>query len=111
MFTKTTRRTLIALALILCLIPAAAQAGVLQISRSEARTVTAGMQEGDGIFSAVWRTLAFLWEKAGAGIDPTGGTDETGGSSGSGSGNGTSDSGASIDPTGTPNPNPSGNGG
>jgi hypothetical protein len=102
MFTKTARRTLLALALILCLLPAAAQAGVFQISRSEARVVAARVQEGNGIFSAVWKGLTFLWEKAGAGIDPTGGTGEPDGTSGSGSGNGGSDEGASIDPNGTP---------
>ena len=97
MFTKTARRTLLlALALILCLLPAAAQAGMLDLSsRSEARTVTTRMQEGDGIFSAVWKRLMRIWQKEGASIDPSG---NTGGTSGSG----TNNSGASIDPTGTP---------
>lgn len=101
---KPARRSLLlALALILCLLPAAAQAGMLDLSsRSEARIVATRVQEGEGIFSAVWRKFVFLWEKAGAGIDPTGGTEETGGSSGSNSGNGDSDNGASIDPSGTP---------
>jgi len=101
---KPARRSLLlALALILCLLPAAAQAGMLNLSsRSEAGIVATRVQEGEGIFSAVWKRLAFLLEKAGAGIDPTGGTGETGGSSGSNSGNGGADEGASIDPSGTP---------
>jgi hypothetical protein len=104
MFTKTARRTLLlALALILCLLPAAAQAGVLDLSsRSEARIVAARVQEG--ILSAAWKRLMGILRKEGASIDPNG---NTGGTSGSG----TNNSGASIDPTGTPNPNPSGNGG
>ena len=56
---KPARRSLLlALALILCLLPAAAQAGMLDLSRDEARTVTARVQEGEGIFSAVWKRLA-----------------------------------------------------
>lgn len=103
---KPARRSLLlALALILCLLPAAAQAGMLDLSsRSEARIVATRVQEGEGIFSAVWKRLTGILRKEGASIDPNG---NTGGTSGSG----TNNSGASIDPTGTPNPNPDGNGG
>lgn len=97
MFTKTARRTLLAaLALTLCLLPAAAQAGVARISRGEARAVALRVQEGEGIFTVLWERLARVWQKEGASIDPNGGT---------------TNSGASIDPTGTPTPSPSGNGG
>ena len=101
MFTKTARRALLAaLALTLCLLPAAAQAGMPRISRDEARTVALRVQEGEGIFNLLWKRLVGVWEKNGASIDPSGS-----------SGGGTTNSGASIDPTGSPNPNPNGNGG
>jgi hypothetical protein len=97
MFTRA-RTLLVALALTLCLLPSAAQAGVLHTSRSEARTVASHVQELEGIFRIFWKELTRFRGKAGAGIDPTGG--ETGGS-GSNSGGATTDSGASIDPSGS----------
>jgi hypothetical protein len=101
MFTKPVRRTiLLALALTLCVLPAAAQAGVLQLSRGEDRFVASRFQDGEGIFRSLWKRLVGIWEKNGASIDPSGG-----------SGGGTTNSGASIDPTGTPTPAPSGSGG
>ena len=97
MFTKTARRVLLAaLALTLCLLPAAAQAGTPPISRDKARSVAVRVQEGEGIFNLLWNRLAGVWQKEGASIDPSGSPKP--GQTGS------SDSGASIDPTGSGTP-------
>lgn len=108
MFTNTVRRTLlIALVLTLCLLPAAAQAGRLQLTRDEARTVASRVQEGEGIFMILWKRVVGFLEKNGASIDPSGGTGDSGASIDPTGG--TTDNGASIDPNGAPSP--SGNGG
>jgi hypothetical protein len=98
MFTKTARRPLLAaLALTLCLLPAAAQAGMPRISRDEARAVALRVQEREGVFTLLWKRLVGVWQKEGASIDPNGSPKP--GQTGS------SDSGASIDPTGSPGGN------
>jgi hypothetical protein len=97
MFTKTARRTLLALlALTLCLLPAAAQAGVPRISRDEARSIAVRVQEGEGIFKILWKRLVGICQKEGASIDPSGSPKPAQ--------TGNSDNGASIDPSGSGTP-------
>lgn len=78
----------------LCFAPLA-QAGTRGPAKVSQKAVTA---RHPGALQAFWRGLAQMFEKEGAGIDPTG-------RSGSGLGTGTTgtdDEGAGIDPTGIP---------
>jgi hypothetical protein len=95
MFTKHARRlSPILLAASLLLLPAAAQAGWLDLSPAgAARSVRAGQPAG--VLANLWRAVIAFWEKSGPSIDPHGGGTGTGTTPGT-----TTDSGGSIDPSG-----------
>ena len=95
MLSKGVRRSVLPIALaMLCFVPLAAQAG----TRGMTKAPRGAAVRHEGIVQAFWRGLAQMFEKEGAGIDPTGHSGLGTGTPGSG----TDDEGAGIDPTGIP---------
>ena len=89
MSSRIWRRTLpVVLAVLLALLPAASFAGVLGWDSEPSR------DRGLSFFVRAWDTIVGIWEKAGATIDPHGGTGDGTTSQGEG------DAGATIDPHG-----------
>lgn len=96
MLSKGMRSSVLSFVLaMLCFAPLAAQAGMRGAAKTSARPAAVRHQ---GILQAFWRGLAQIFEKEGAGIDPTG---QLGSGLGAGA-PGTDDEGAGIDPTGIP---------